>query len=118
MSEERELTPTDASELAASGGGQLVDVRTQEEWDAGHLSDARHIPIDALSTGVGQLDQSKPVILYCRGGDRSGAAADALGASGWDARHIAGGLVAWVDAGLPLSPEGGEVAQPSGLPPA
>ena len=45
-------------------------------------------------------------------------AADAFAASGWDAHSIEGGLLAWAEAGLPLEPEGGEVADRSGLPPA
>jgi rhodanese-related sulfurtransferase len=117
MSEELELPPREVSKLAESGDAQLVDVRTDEEWEAGRIAEARHMPLESLSAQVEELDQSKPVVLYCRGGDRSSSAAQALAASGWDARHLAGGLSAWAEAGLPLEPANGEVSQPSGLPP-
>ena len=57
------------------------------------------------------------VVLYCRSGDRSGTAAAAFAASGRDAHSIAGGLLAWTEAGLPIEPEDGHVAERSGLPP-
>ena len=62
------------------------------------------------------LENERPVVLYCRSGDRSGPAAQAFRASGWDARSMAGGLVAWAEKGLPLEPEDGEVAARSNLP--
>jgi rhodanese-related sulfurtransferase len=97
---------------------QLVDVRLDEEWNAGHIEGAIHIPLDSLSSHADEIDRSKPVVLYCRSGDRSGGAADAFAASGWEVTSMEGGLVAWVEKGLPLEPEGGEVVSPSGLPPA
>ena len=97
---------------------ELVDVRLSEEWDAGHIDGAKHIPLDSLSTRAGEIDRSKQVVLYCRSGDRSGGAADALEASGWNVSSMEGGLVAWVEQGLPIEPADGEVASPSGLPPA
>jgi rhodanese-related sulfurtransferase len=97
---------------------QLVDVRLDEEWKAGHIEGAIHIPLDSLSSRADEIDQSKPVVLYCRSGDRSGGAADAFAASGWEVTSMEGGLLAWVEKGLPLEPEGGEVVSPTGLPPA
>lgn len=116
MSDERELPPGRVSELVASEGAQLVDVRTDEEYEAGHIRGARHIPLEALSGRAAELDPSSPAVLYCRGGDRSGAAAEAFVASGWEVQSMAGGLLAWVEQGLPLEPESGQVARPSGLP--
>ena len=116
--EERQIAPERVSELAESGEAQLVDVRLAEEWDAAHIEGATHIPLDSLSSRAGEIDRSKQVILYCRSGDRSGGAADALAASGWDVTSMEGGLVAWVEKGLPLEPEDGEVVAPSALPPA
>ena len=63
------------------------------------------------------LDSDRPVVVYCRGGNRSAAAAEALRNSGYDAHSIDGGLVAWDEAGLPLEPEGAEVAPAQNLPP-
>ena len=109
-----ELSPAEAKELI-DGGAQLVDVRTAEEFDAGHLPRARHVPLDALDgSAASDLDRTRAVVLYCRSGDRSGMAADAFAASGWDARSIAGGIVAWSEQGLPVD---GELVERSGLPP-
>ena len=116
--EDRQLTPERVSELAENGGAQVVDVRLDEEWNAGHIKGAVHIPLDTLASRAGEIDRSKPVVLYCRSGDRSDGAADALAASGWEVTSMEGGLVAWVEKGLPLEPDGGEVVAPSGLPPA
>jgi rhodanese-related sulfurtransferase len=112
------VAPEQVSELVAGGKAELVDVRLDEEWDAGHVAGAQHIPLDSLPSRAGEIDRSRPVVLYCRSGDRSGGAADALEASGWDVQSMEGGLVAWVERGLPLEPEDGEVVAPSGLPPA
>ena len=116
--EDGQLTPQRVSDLAENGEVQVVDVRLDEEWNAGHIKGAAHIPLDSLSSRAGEIDRSKAVVLYCRSGDRSSGAADALAASGWEVTSMEGGLLAWVEKGLPLEPEGGEVVTPSGLPPA
>lgn len=110
-----EVSPAEAKELV-DAGAQLVDVRTPEEYEAGHVPGARLVPLETLESDSG-LDHETPVVIYCRSGDRSGMAADAFAASGWDARSIAGGLLAWEEAGLELEPDGGEVVERSGLPP-
>lgn len=95
---------------------QLIDVRTQEEREAGHIpDDTAHIPFDELLGRAGELDKERLVVFYCRSGDRSASAADAFAASGYDAASLAGGIIGWEEAGRPVE---GEVGQPSGLPPA
>jgi rhodanese-related sulfurtransferase len=112
-----QLAPTQARELM-EGGAQAVDVRTAVEHAAGHIAGATHIPLDRLDAdSAANLDADRPVVLYCRGGNRSTVAAEALRNSGFDAHSIDGGLVAWDEAGLPLEPDGGEVAPPQNLPP-
>ena len=110
------VPPARVRELGAEV--ELVDVRLDEEWDASRIPGAMHIPLDSLSARAEEIDRSKPVVLYCRSGDRSGGAADALAASGWDVTSMEGGIVAWAEQDLPVEPEGGEVVAPSGLPPA
>jgi rhodanese-related sulfurtransferase len=114
--EEGELPPERVAELARSGEAQIVDVRTTAEHAAGHVPAARHVPLDALAAEAGSLDRDRPVVFYCRVGERSGMAAEAFRASGWEAHNMAGGLVAWAEAGLDLEPEDGEVAHHSALP--
>ena len=105
----------DADGLEAAGEVQLVDVRTQEERDAGRIpTDTAHIPFDELLGRAAELDKETPIVFYCRVGERSAAAADAFAASGYDAMSLAGGMVAWEGAGRPVQ---GQIGHPSGLPP-
>jgi rhodanese-related sulfurtransferase len=94
---------------------QLVDVRTPEEREAGRIrGDTAHIPFDELQARAEELDRDTPLVFYCRSGDRSASAADAFAASGFDAASLAGGMVAWQDAGKPVE---GKIGHASGLPP-
>lgn len=111
-----QVPPAQARELI-DGGAQVMDVRTANEHAAGHIAGAAHVPLERLDQDAGELDSSRPVVVYCRGGNRSEMAAEALRNSGWDAHSIDGGLVAWHDEGLPLEPEGAEVAPADNLPP-
>ena len=117
MSDEQQIEPQRAAELIADGAA-LIDVREADEYEAGHIAGARHVPLERLDAEAVGGDRSAPVVFYCRVGDRSATAADAFAASGWDAHSIAGGLEAWAEEGLPLDPEDGRVAERSGLPPA
>ncbi len=97
------------------GETQLVDVRTREERDAGHIpADTAHIPFDELLSRAGELDRARPVVFYCLSGDRSGSAADAFAASGFQAASLKGGIVGWQESGREIE---GEIRHPSGLPP-
>jgi rhodanese-related sulfurtransferase len=112
-----EISPADAKQLIDSGA-QLVDVRTDAEYEAGHIPGSQHIQLADVQLEAAALEREEPVVIYCRTGDRSGLAADAFAASGWDAHSIEGGLEAWNEAGFPLEPANGVVAHASGLPPA
>jgi rhodanese-related sulfurtransferase len=117
VSEELTLSPGRVDELVRSGEAELVDVRTSEEREAGHAPGDRHVPFEDLTTEIPALDADRPVIFYCRSGDRSAVAAEAVRAAGRQAYSIEGGLLAWAEQGLPLEPDGGEVAVHSALPP-
>jgi rhodanese-related sulfurtransferase len=92
-------------------GAQLVDVRADHEWEAGHLPGAVHIPLADLPTRVGEIDKDRPVILYCRGGNRSTMATTALAEAGYDAAKLSEGATGWEEEGLEFEPEGGYVAE-------
>lgn len=92
-------------------GAQLVDVRAAHEWDAGRIEGATHIELGELDERAGELDRERPVVLYCRGGNRSSMATEALAAAGYDAAKLSEGIVGWDEAGLPLEPERGYVAE-------
>ncbi len=109
MSDEAELKPERVDEMVR-GGAQLVDVREAYEYEAGRIAEGRHIEMDRLTEEAGSIDHDRPVVFYCRVGNRSGVAAEAFRAAGYDAYNLEGGLVAWVEQGLPIEPEDGEVA--------
>lgn len=79
---------------------QLLDVRYPNEWDAGHIAGAVHIPVDDLAERVEELDPDRPVVTVCRSGQRSARAAQWLGGEGFDAENLDGGMEAWAEAGL------------------
>ena len=111
-----EIPATEAKQLI-DAGAQLVDVRTEVEFEAGRIPGARRVPLSNVQQEADGLDKDKPLVIYCRAGNRSGPTAEAFANSGWDAHSIDGGLVAWQAAGLELEPEGGEVAENPNMPP-
>lgn len=89
---------------------QLIDVREPYEHEAGRIAGDRLIELGRLSQEASSIDPGRPVIFYCRTGGRSAMATQAFAQAGFDAHNLAGGLVAWDAAGLPLEPDGGHVA--------
>ena len=97
----------DADEFATAideeAGAFLLDTRTQDEWEAdGHLENATLIPHDKLSERSSELpdDKATTILLYCRSGNRSQAAAETLLDLGYtDVRDLESGIVGWKDAG-------------------
>lgn len=86
---------------------QLVDVREPEEWHAGRIEGARHIPMAEVPSRLAELDRTQPVVTVCRSGHRSGQAAEFLRQQGYAAENAEGGMQAWQQAGLPFTtPEG------------
>jgi rhodanese-related sulfurtransferase len=110
MSEAKEVSREQAQKLI-DAGTQLIDVRADHEWAAGHLPGATHLPLDELAERAGEIDKDRPVLLYCRGGNRSTMAAAALADAGYDAAKLSEGIVGWDEAGLPLAPDDGYVAE-------
>jgi rhodanese-related sulfurtransferase len=108
--EDQEVAPERLAELLGEGGLQLVDVRETYEHDAGRIAGDRHIEMDRLAAEAGSLDRDAPIVFYCRTGSRSAVATEAFRGAGFEAYNLVGGLVAWVERGLPLEPEDGKVA--------
>jgi rhodanese-related sulfurtransferase len=87
---------------------QLLDVREADEWAAGRIDGAHHIPLGHLSARVSELDRERPVVTVCRSGGRAGRATEFLRQAGWDAQTMQGGMAQWANAGLPVTtPDGG-----------
>ena len=106
----KEVSREEAQKLIDEGA-QLIDVRVDHEWEAGHLPGATHLPLAELNERTGEIDKERPVIFYCRGGNRSTMATAALADAGYDASKLSEGIVGWDEAGLSLAPEGGYVAE-------
>ncbi len=108
--ETREISREEAQKLIEEGA-QLVDVRADHEWEAGRIAGATHLPLAELAERTGEIDKDHPVVLYCRGGNRSTMATEALTAAGFDAAKLSEGIVGWDEADLPLEPADGYVAE-------
>ena len=87
---------------------QVVDVRRDGEWKAGHIRGAVHVPLHKLSERLASLDRERPIATVCASGYRSSIAASALERLGFPrAINVVGGMVAWTGAGY-------EVEEPVG----
>ncbi len=87
---------SDRAHQLVEGGAQLVDVRTDREWAAGHLEGAVHIPVDDLGERMSELPRDRALIVYCASGARSARAASALRAANYDV-HDLGGMSRWAE---------------------
>ena len=107
---EHDLAPDRVKEMVDSGEAQLIDVREPYEWEAGRIAGAVHIELERLAGRSDELAKDRPVIFQCRVGRRSALASEAFRAAGYDAYNLGGGIQAWVEAGLPIEPDDGTVA--------
>ncbi len=87
---------------------QIVDVRYPNEWEAGHIDGAIHLPEDYLTERLGELDQARQVITVCPSGRRSQEAVTLLREHGFLAENLDGGLLGWEAEGFPLQTVSGE----------
>ncbi len=82
----------------------VIDVRTPEEFNAGHVLQSKNIPLDQLSARSGELDKSVPLLIVCGSGVRATRAAAMLKRAGFDKVHVLdGGFREWQVQGLPTS---------------
>jgi rhodanese-related sulfurtransferase len=106
-----ELSGERLTELV-SEGADLIDVRRVHEFEGGRIAGARQIEMNELTASADSIDRDRPVVFYCRTGNRSGMAADAFRKAGYEAYHLAGGIEGWVAEGRELDPEDGVVRPP------
>jgi rhodanese-related sulfurtransferase len=100
------ISPAQATALINREDALVIDVREAAEFSAGHLLNARHIPLAELEKRVGELEKfrDKPVILNCASGSRSASACAILRKAGFASVHnLDGGIAAWEKAGMPIS---------------
>lgn len=97
-----EVAIDDAIALVADGT-TLIDVREQDEWDAGHAPDARLVPLSELAGRVAELPTDTRFLVVCHSGARSLRATAFLREQGLDAVNVVGGMSAWAQAGGALT---------------
>ena len=100
--EVREVPAADVPEQA-----YILDVREDDEWQAGHAPGARHIALGELGELHGQIPRDRDIYVICRSGVRSAHAARALSAAGWRALNVADGMHGWESAGRAMTSESG-----------
>lgn len=76
----------------------LLDVREPGEWAGGRLPGAVHIPLGQLRSRINELPSDRPVIVYCRSGQRSYYACRILSQSGYSTRNLTGAYLSWLQA--------------------
>ena len=105
------ITPAGYHEVASAdvmqnlNAVQLVDVRENHEWNAdlGHLASATLVPLSAWPGAAASIEKTRPVVCVCRSGQRSArAAAELVRAGHAEVYNLAGGMMAWNMAGLPV----------------
>jgi rhodanese-related sulfurtransferase len=98
-----EISATQAWEKYQQGAF-FLDVRTQQEWDQGHIAKSTLIPLDDLQDRLSELPRDQDIVVICRSGARSKEGAAILRQAGFTrVTCMTGGLQAWVTAGYPLS---------------
>lgn len=102
-----QLGPNQAIQVLNRDSAVLLDVREDKELEqTGRIPHARHIPLSQLNARLAELKsgKDKPVVAYCRSGSRSNKAAAQLRKAGYEqVYNLAGGILAWENANLPLS---------------
>ena len=101
----KNVAPAEFNELITKPDGQLIDVRTSEEFDEGNIAKAKNIDFynPDFQELLTKLDKNKPVYVYCRSGRRSGIALNMMKEMGFVAVYnLDGGIKSWQAQGLPI----------------
>lgn len=93
------------NQIAASSNSAVLDVRTPEEYNEGHLADAENLDVTnskEFDAGLQKLDKSRHYFVYCRSGRRSMKACEIMKSQGFDVTNLKGGIIAWEKDNLPI----------------
>lgn len=95
-----EITVDQAAALLDNPDVVFIDVREQDEYDAGHIPGVKLIPLGSIPGRLSEIPTDKTVVAVCRSGNRSGQATEYLRQQGFDKVHnMAGGMNQWSQAG-------------------
>lgn len=101
----KDVDTVEALNLVNHQNALVLDVREESEFKAGHILNAKWVPLGSLAARVGELQRyrEQPIVVVCRSGNRSAAACALLGKQGFTgAVNLAGGVTAWGKSNLPL----------------
>ena len=101
-----EVSATTAHRLAAEGH-RILDVREDDEWAAGHIAGAVHVPLMQIPARHAELDADADWLCVCKVGGRSFQATAYLARLGLRIANVGGGMDAWAAAGLPVESSAG-----------
>lgn len=87
----QEVQPENLENLLVEGY-ELIDVREQDEWDAGHHSGANHVPMGSLSEKINEFSKDKKYIIICRSGGRSARVCSYMEKEGYSSFNLKGGM--------------------------
>ena len=103
----REISVNEAIDLL-EGDAILLDVRQEDEWNAGHAPMASLIPLAELPDHLDELPRDRLIVCACRSGGRSLRAATFLQENGFDVVNLTGGMMAWFEEDLPFESDNGD----------
>lgn len=92
----------DTFAAAHAAGAVVLDVRNPDEYEAGHVPGAVHIPLGDLAARQDEIPAGDPVYVVCAMGGRSLAATKAMVGAGYSAVSVAGGTKGWIERGNPV----------------
>ena len=103
----RITAPALAEQLAESSNPFVLDVRSEKEWQSGHLACSHNIPLTHLRERLDEVPQDRPVVIHCEGGYRSAIGASLLAQAGrTNVTDLVGGIKAWIASRLPTESDG------------
>lgn len=102
----KQIGVVQATQLSNRSNALFLDIRDNVDYKAGHIPDSVHVPLKELKDQASELEKyrDRPVIAYCRSGNRSNNAGSILKKLGFEnIYNLKGGITAWQSANLPLS---------------
>jgi rhodanese-related sulfurtransferase len=98
----QQVTVQELSTRRQSGGLQVLDVRREGEWQAGHIGGADWYPLDRFKAALPAIEPKQSLAVHCQGGYRSAIACSLLQRAGYNnVINVTGGFDAWAEAQLP-----------------
>lgn len=98
-----QIEPAEAQRLVDESNALIVDVREQDEWNAYRIPGAIHVPLSDFMARAAEIPKDRPIVMQCMSGARSMQSSNALLRMGWtEVANLAGGILAWHRAGLPV----------------